>query len=141
MERLICGASASARPRWRCARLSRLRSTASRLPSWFRDHQLNWARQHNPGLLPDRFRGFPRKCRPASRLIRPRRSTGQKEGLAEEGLDIVVGNPRLLRQVNSSSFATLGLLIVDEEQHFLGFSQPKGGARNNSSAPSARCER
>src|SRR5205085_689369 len=52
----------------------------------------------------------------ASRLVPTKELNEVKKGLAEGGVDIVVGTHALLGK--SIKFRDLGLLIVDEEQHF-----------------------
>jgi transcription-repair coupling factor (superfamily II helicase) len=73
------------------------------------------ARQHAKTFA-ERFRGFPVNVAQASRLIAPKELTQVKKGLADGGIDIVVGTHALLGK--SIKFRDLGLLIVDEEQHF-----------------------
>jgi transcription-repair coupling factor (superfamily II helicase) len=72
------------------------------------------ARQHFK-TFSQRFSGLPVKVRQASRLVG--QGTGEtKKGLADGTVDIVVGTHALLGE--AISFKNLGLLIVDEEQHF-----------------------
>ncbi len=66
--------------------------------------------------MPSGFKGFPVNVAQASRLIPPKEMTQVKKGLSEGGIDIVVGTHALLGK--SIKFRDLGLLIVDEEQHF-----------------------
>src|SRR5205807_8298942 len=73
------------------------------------------ARQHSKTFA-DRFRGFPVNIAQASRLIAPKELTQVKKGIADGSVDIVVGTHALLGK--SIKFRDLGLLIVDEEQHF-----------------------
>jgi transcription-repair coupling factor (superfamily II helicase) len=77
------------------------------------------ARQHYRTFA-ERFAGLPVKVAQLSRLVTGKDATAVKEGLAEGQIDIVVGTHALLAK--SISFRDLGLLIVDEEQHF-GVSQ------------------
>jgi transcription-repair coupling factor (superfamily II helicase) len=63
-----------------------------------------------------RFAGLPVKVRQASRLVGARELAETKKGLEEGTVDIVVGTHALLG--SSIKFRNLGLLIVDEEQHF-----------------------
>ncbi len=63
-----------------------------------------------------RFQGWPLKVRQLSRLVAAKDATETKRGLAEGTVDIVVGTHALLSK--TVSFKNLGLLIVDEEQHF-----------------------
>ncbi len=64
----------------------------------------------------DRFSGLPIKVRQASRLVGAKELSETKNGLADGTVDIVVGTHALLG--SSISFKNLGLLIIDEEQHF-----------------------
>lgn len=73
------------------------------------------ARQHYRGFA-ERFAGFPLKVRQLSRFVDPKDAKETKEALAEGTVDIVVGTHALLAE--SISFKRLGLVIVDEEQHF-----------------------
>jgi transcription-repair coupling factor (superfamily II helicase) len=73
------------------------------------------ARQHFRSFS-DRFRGLPVKIAHASRLAGPKALAEAKKGIADGSVDIVVGTHALLGA--SISFKNLGLLIVDEEQHF-----------------------
>ena len=73
------------------------------------------ARQHSRTFT-ERFKGFPINVAQASRLVPTKELNQVKKGLAEGGVDIVVGTHALLSK--SIKFRDLGLLIVDEEQHF-----------------------
>ncbi len=73
------------------------------------------ARQHFKTFT-DRFRGFPVKVAQASRLIPNAELKTVKEGLADGQVDIVIGTHALLGK--AIRFKDLGLLVVDEEQHF-----------------------
>ncbi|MCZ6886250.1 MAG: transcription-repair coupling factor, partial [Alphaproteobacteria bacterium] len=73
------------------------------------------ARQHTQ-VFRSRFHGFPVEIGQLSRLAAPRDAAMTRERLAAGTLDIVIGTHALLSQ--SIGFANLGLLIVDEEQHF-----------------------
>ena len=73
------------------------------------------ARQHSKNFA-ERFRGFPVNVAQASRLIPAKELTQVKKGLTDGNVDIVVGTHALLGK--SIKFRDLGLLIVDEEQHF-----------------------
>jgi transcription-repair coupling factor (superfamily II helicase) len=73
------------------------------------------ARQHSRTFA-ERFRGFPVNIAQASRLIATKELTQVKKGLTEGSVDIVVGTHALLGK--AIKFRDLGLLIVDEEQHF-----------------------
>jgi transcription-repair coupling factor (superfamily II helicase) len=73
------------------------------------------ARQHTRTFT-DRFKGFPVRVAQASRLVPTKELTEVKKGLADGSIDIAVGTHALLGK--SIKFRDLGLLIVDEEQHF-----------------------
>jgi len=73
------------------------------------------ARQHTKTFT-ERFKGFPVKVAQASRLIASKELSQVKKGLADGSVDIVVGTHALLGK--AIKFRDLGLLIVDEEQHF-----------------------
>ena len=73
------------------------------------------ARQHFQTFV-ERFRGFPVNIQQASRLVAPKSLNAVKEGLKSGTVDIVVGTHALLgKQIE---FQRLGLLVIDEEQHF-----------------------
>jgi transcription-repair coupling factor (superfamily II helicase) len=73
------------------------------------------ARQHFK-TFSERLRGFPVRIRQASRLVGSKELTETKKELADGKADLVVGTHALLG--TGIKFANLGLLIVDEEQHF-----------------------
>ena len=73
------------------------------------------ARQHFSTFV-DRFKGFPVNIRQASRFVGSKELSETKAGLKDGTVDIVVGTHALLGK--SVSFKDLGLLIIDEEQHF-----------------------
>ena len=73
------------------------------------------SRQHFK-TFSQRFSGLPVQVRQASRLVGPKELAETKKGIAEGTVDIVVGTHALLG--SSISFRNLGLLIIDEEQHF-----------------------
>jgi transcription-repair coupling factor (superfamily II helicase) len=73
------------------------------------------ARQHFK-TFSQRFAGLPVKVRQASRLVGSKELAETKKGIADGTIDIVVGTHALLG--SAVSFKNLGLLIVDEEQHF-----------------------
>jgi transcription-repair coupling factor (superfamily II helicase) len=73
------------------------------------------ARQHSRTFT-ERFRGFPVNVAQASRLIATKELNQVKKGLTDGSVDIVVGTHALLGK--TIKFKDLGLLIVDEEQHF-----------------------
>jgi transcription-repair coupling factor (superfamily II helicase) len=73
------------------------------------------ARQHFK-TFSERFAGLPVKVRQASRLVGSKELAETKKGIADGTVDIVIGTHALLG--SSISFRNLGLLIIDEEQHF-----------------------
>lgn len=73
------------------------------------------ARQHFK-TFSERFTGLPVRVRQASRLVGAKELAETKKGISDGTVDIVVGTHALLGA--SISFRNLGLLIVDEEQHF-----------------------
>ncbi|MBO9709443.1 MAG: transcription-repair coupling factor [Caulobacter sp.] len=73
------------------------------------------ARQHYK-TFKERFQGWPVKVTRLSRLVTGKEATDTREGLADGTIEIVVGTHAVLsKQV---SFKDLGMVIVDEEQHF-----------------------
>ena len=73
------------------------------------------SRQHTNSFK-ERFRGFPMKVRQLSRFVSTKDANATREGIADGTVDIVIGTHALLaKQVK---FQNLGLLIIDEEQHF-----------------------
>ncbi|WP_075289102.1 transcription-repair coupling factor [Pararhizobium arenae] len=73
------------------------------------------ARQHFRSFS-ERFRGLPVRIAQASRLVGSKELALTKKEVADGKTDIVVGTHALLG--SSIKFANLGLLIIDEEQHF-----------------------
>jgi len=73
------------------------------------------ARQHFQNFE-ERLQGFPINVGRLSRLVPAAEAKKTKEGLADGTVDIVVGTHALLAK--GISFKRLGLVIVDEEQHF-----------------------
>ncbi|KQW27001.1 transcription-repair coupling factor [Rhizobium sp. Root274] len=73
------------------------------------------ARQHFK-TFSERFRGLPIRVQQASRLVGTKELNLVKKEVAEGKTDIVVGTHALLG--SGVNFANLGLLIIDEEQHF-----------------------
>ncbi len=73
------------------------------------------ARQHYK-TFSERFRGFPMRIGQASRLVSSADIARTRAGLADGSIDIVIGTHALLAK--SVQFKNLGLVIVDEEQHF-----------------------
>ncbi|MCL7463994.1 transcription-repair coupling factor [Phaeovulum sp. NW3] len=73
------------------------------------------ARQHYKTFA-ERFRGTAITVRPLSRFVSAKEATKTREGLADGSVDIVIGTHAVLAK--GVRFHNLGLLIIDEEQHF-----------------------
>ncbi len=73
------------------------------------------SRQHYKTFV-QRFSGLPIRVAQASRMVGAKELAETKKAVAEGTVDIVVGTHALLG--SSISFKRLGLLIIDEEQHF-----------------------
>ncbi|MDJ0820900.1 MAG: transcription-repair coupling factor [Paracoccaceae bacterium] len=73
------------------------------------------ARQHYKSFA-ERFRGFPLQVRSLSRFVGAKEAQATRDGLARGTVDIVVGTHALLAK--GIRFQNLGLLVIDEEQHF-----------------------
>ncbi len=73
------------------------------------------ARQHFKSFS-QRFAGLPIKVAQMSRMVSAAELKAAKAGVADGTIDIVVGTHALLGK--TVSFKELGLVIVDEEQHF-----------------------
>jgi transcription-repair coupling factor (superfamily II helicase) len=73
------------------------------------------ARQHYRTFA-DRFQGLPIRVAQASRMVGSADLAATKKGLTDGTVDIVVGTHALLSK--SIAFRDIGLVIVDEEQHF-----------------------
>ncbi|MDI9349574.1 MAG: transcription-repair coupling factor [Candidatus Symbiobacter sp.] len=73
------------------------------------------ARQHYNNFV-NRFKGLPVKIGNLSRLVAAKDAAITRAGLADGTIDIVVGTHALMAQ--SIKFNRLGLVVVDEEQHF-----------------------
>ncbi|HKK30731.1 MAG TPA: DEAD/DEAH box helicase, partial [Alphaproteobacteria bacterium] len=73
------------------------------------------ARQHYKTFV-ERFHGLPVRIEQLSRLVPAKQASQTRKDLAAGQVDIVVGTHALLSK--SIQFSRLGLLIVDEEQHF-----------------------
>ena len=73
------------------------------------------ARQHMK-TFSDRLRGYPVHIGQASRLVSAAELARVKKGVADGQIDIVIGTHALLGK--TIKFKDLGLIVVDEEQHF-----------------------
>lgn len=72
-------------------------------------------RQHFQ-VFRERFKGLPVRIQQLSRLVSAKEARETKEALAEGQVDIIIGTHALLAK--DVKFRDLGLLVVDEEQHF-----------------------
>ena len=73
------------------------------------------SRQHFK-TFSERLKGYPVHIAQASRLVSAKELARVKQGIAEGAIDIVIGTHALLGK--SIKFKDLGLIVVDEEQHF-----------------------
>ena len=73
------------------------------------------ARQHTRNFA-ERFKEFPLTVRQLSRLVNAKDTKETLEGLERGTVDVVIGTHALL--AGRVKFKNLGLLVVDEEQHF-----------------------
>ncbi|MBV9654792.1 MAG: transcription-repair coupling factor [Acetobacteraceae bacterium] len=73
------------------------------------------ARQHYRTFVA-RFEGLPVRIAQLSRMVAAKEAAEVKRGIGDGSINIVVGTHALLAK--AIQFADLGLLIVDEEQHF-----------------------
>ncbi|KEO61203.1 transcription-repair coupling factor [Thioclava indica] len=73
------------------------------------------ARQHYKTFA-ERFRATALSVRPLSRFVPAKAAAATRQGLADGSVDIVIGTHAVLAK--SVKFRNLGLLVIDEEQHF-----------------------
>ena len=73
------------------------------------------SRQHFQ-VFRERFQGYPMRIEQVSRLVSAARVKEIKKGLLDGSVDIVIGTHALLAK--DVGFQELGLLVIDEEQHF-----------------------
>jgi transcription-repair coupling factor (superfamily II helicase) len=73
------------------------------------------ARQHFK-TFSDRLKGYPVHIAQASRLVSSKELEQTKKGIADGVIDIVIGTHALLGK--TIKFKDIGLIVVDEEQHF-----------------------
>lgn len=73
------------------------------------------ARQHFKTFT-ERFAGWPVKVRQLSRMVGSKEAAETRQGLKDGSVEIVVGTHAVLSE--QVGFRDLGLVIVDEEQHF-----------------------
>ena len=72
-------------------------------------------RQHY-ATFAERFQGLPVRIAQLSRLVSGKQASAVKQGMANGQVDIVIGTHALLGK--SINFKRLGLMVIDEEQHF-----------------------
>ena len=72
-------------------------------------------RQHTKTFL-DRFAGWPVQIGQLSRFVTAKQASETKAGMLSGHIDIVIGTHALLAK--TIGFSNLGLVLVDEEQHF-----------------------
>ena len=72
-------------------------------------------RQHFKSFS-ERFRGFPIEVRTLSRFVTAKEANATRDGMSRGTVDIVIGTHALLAK--GIRFKDLGLLVIDEEQHF-----------------------
>ena len=73
------------------------------------------ARQHFR-TFSERFNGWPVRVRQLSRMVGSKEASETRKGISDGRIEIVVGTHALLS--SQVGFNDLGLVIVDEEQHF-----------------------
>lgn len=73
------------------------------------------ARQHYLNFK-ERLKDFPVKVKMLSRLVSSKESKQIKQDLKDGGIEVIIGTHALLAK--DIEFCNLGLLIIDEEQHF-----------------------
>jgi len=73
------------------------------------------ARQHYKSFA-ERFRGFPIEVRQLSRFVSAKEAAATRDGMTKGTVDIIIGTHALLAK--TIKFRDLGLLVIDEEQHF-----------------------
>lgn len=73
------------------------------------------ARQHYRSFA-ERFRGFNISVKPLSRFVSVKEANATRAGMTDGSVDIVIGTHALLAK--GVSFKNLGLMVIDEEQHF-----------------------
>src|SRR5208283_920674 len=73
------------------------------------------ARQHYVNFT-QRFAGFPIRIGRLSRMVGAAEARETRKSLAEGAVDVIVGTHAVLGK--SVTFKELGLVVIDEEQHF-----------------------
>ena len=113
MDRLICGDVGFGKTEiaFRAAFVSVMagKQVAVVVPTTLLSHQ-------HFSTFSERFAGLPVRIEQLSRLVPAKRAAAAKEGIADGQVDIVIGTHALLAK--TIRFKDLGLLVIDEEQHF-----------------------
>ncbi len=73
------------------------------------------ARQHTKSFE-ERFRGLPIRVKQLSRFVSAKDAQATRDAMRDGSVEIVIGTHALLAK--NIKFANLGLLVIDEEQHF-----------------------
>lgn len=113
MDRLICGdvgfGKTEVALRAAFATVSSGKQVAIIVPTTLlcRQHYLNFTQ---------RFQGFPYRVAQLSRFVKPKEAAQIRRDLAEGKVNIIIATHALF--ADSIRFSDLGLMIVDEEQHF-----------------------
>jgi len=113
MDRLICGdvgfgkTEVALRAAFVAAMTGRQVAVIAPTTLLVRQHYKNFAA---------RFKGLPLKVAQLSRMVGAAETKAAKEGLTSGDVDIIIGTHALLAK--TIKFRDLGLIIVDEEQHF-----------------------
>ncbi len=117
MDRLICGDVGFGKTEvaLRAAFVAAMGDSAAKMQVAVITPTTLLARQHYKNFS-KRFEGFPLKIRQLSRMVTTKVQKETHELLAKGEVDIVIGTHALLSK--SVKFKNLGLVIVDEEQHF-----------------------
>ena len=121
MDRLICGdvgfgkTEVALRAAYMVAQSDQLDGSAAKQQVAVVVPTTLLSRQHFKNFK-ERFAGFPVKIRQLSRLVTAKEAAETKRMIASGEVDIVVGTHALLAK--TIEFKKLGLLIIDEEQHF-----------------------
>ena len=113
MDRLVCGdvgfgkTEVALRAAFIAAMTGRQAAVIAPTTLLVRQHYRNFA---------ERFKGFPLNVAQLSRMVTAKEAGAVREGLESGAVDIVIGTHALLAK--TIKFRDLGLMIVDEEQHF-----------------------
>ena len=94
------------------------------------------ARQHHR-TFGARFEGLPVRVEQLSRMVSAKDAVAVKKGIADGQVNIIIGTHALLAK--GIEFAALGLLIIDEEQHFGVSHKEKLKALRRRTCTCSRC--